>query len=450
MSAWPPARRAWYIVGILCACAIVSFIDRQIINLLVDDLRADLGLSDTRISLLQGLAFALFYATCAIPLGRLADVGNRKKIIGTGLVVWTLAAAACGMAGSFTHLFLARMLVGIGEATLTPNSFSMFADLFPPDKLALPCSVFTAASFVGSGIALLGGGVLIGYLSSLPSLSLPIVGELAVWQATFIIAALPGVLVAVLLFATVREPERRGSIKAPVASVRPPLSSLVTFYLANRKVLNAIFIGISLIGAVQFSIGAWGPAYFMRVHGWTPAQVGLAYGSVLVTCGTLGAISGGWIADRIEARWGNGHLKIALVSVTITLPFVIAFPLASSGAMAVALLVPVVFFGTLSLGAGPALIPVVAEPRMRGVLVASYLFVASLIGQAGGPWLVALCTDFVFGDPQAVRYSLAIVPAILLVAAAGFLWRGLRGRSPTGDRGGQVGAPAAQGAGAQS
>jgi MFS family permease len=422
---WPSERRGWLVVGVLCACAIVSFIDRQIINLLVEDLKRDLAITDTRISLLQGLAFALFYATCAIPLGRLADVANRKRIVLGGLLVWTLATGGCGLAASFTHLFVARVLVGVGEATLTPNTFSMLADLFPPKRLALPCSVFTGASFVGSAVALLGGGALLGHLATVDPLVLPVVGELKVWQAAFLLAALPGVFVAILLVLFVREPVRRGSV-ANVPVERPSLRDVAAFYRRNLRALNAVFFGVSLLGAVQFSIGAWGPAYFMRVHHWTPPQVGFAYGTILLICGTGGAIAGGWLADRLEARHGQGHLRTALISAFGTIPFVIAFPLASSGTAAALLLAPVVFVGSLSLGAGPALIPVLAAPRMRGVLVASYLFAASLIGQAAGPWLVAACTDFVFGTPAAVRYSLVIVPVVLLLLSAAFLGSGLR------------------------
>jgi MFS family permease len=140
---WPSEAYGWYVVFVLCICGMVAFVDRQIINLLVEDIKADLQLSDTQISLLQGLAFALFYALMAVPLGRLADTGPRNRIIAIGIVVWSIAAAACGLARSFWQLFFARMFVGVGEATLTPAGFSMLADLFRPQRLALPLSVYT-------------------------------------------------------------------------------------------------------------------------------------------------------------------------------------------------------------------------------------------------------------------------------------------------------------------
>ena len=155
---WPSAAYGWYVVAILCLCNMVAFVDRQIINLLVEDIKADLAITDTEISLLQGLAFAVFYAVTAVPLGRLADTANRRWIISTGILIWTVAAASCGLARSFWQLFIARMFVGVGEATLTPSGFSMLADLFNPKRVSLPISVFTGSTFVGSGIALLAGG----------------------------------------------------------------------------------------------------------------------------------------------------------------------------------------------------------------------------------------------------------------------------------------------------
>lgn len=412
-------------VAVVCACSVVSFIDRQIISLLVEDLRRDLGLSDTAIGLLQGLSFALFYAVCAVPLGRLADASNRKRLIAAGMCVWSGATALCGLAGNFVQLFCARMLVGAGEATLTPSTYSMLADLFRPTRLALPCGVYAGSSFIGSGMALLLGGMILGCLAQSGPVVLPGIGELRNWQAAFLGAALLSSLVIVLFVVTIDEPVRRG-LQGPRADSRPPLSELVAFYRANRRTLNAVFFGVSLLGAAQFAIGAWAPAYFMRLHGWSAAQAGTAYGSILLACGTAGSIAGGSLADRLEASRGKGHLRAALVSALATLPFAMAFPLAPNGSWVVALLVPTVFFGSLSLGAGPALIPVFAPPRMRAVLIAAYLFVASLLGQAMGPALVGLSTDYLFGAPARVRESLVLVPATLLILAALFLWSGIR------------------------
>jgi MFS family permease len=428
---WPSEAYGWYVVFVLCICGMVAFVDRQIINLLVEDIKADLQLSDTQISLLQGLAFALFYALMAVPLGRLADTGPRNRIIAIGIVIWSIAAATCGLARSFWQLFFARMFVGVGEATLTPAGFSMLADLFRPQRLALPLSVYTGSSFLGSGIALLAGGFVIAQLSKLEVVSLPLFGVMAPWEAAFVIGASPGFVVALLFYLTVREPRRRASVAATSAAVdpdRPSLREVAAFCRQHFRVFAAVFGGVSVLAAAQFSLGAWVPAFMIRNYGWTPSEVGYAQGLIFLTCGTAGVVFGGWLADRFQAAGKrDGHLRVALISALSTVPFMIAFPLAGSAWASIALLAPAMFFGTMAFGAGPALIPVISPPRMRGLLIALYLLVANIFGQAGGPWIVAVFTDYVFGSPELVRYSLAVVPAMLLLCGAALVASGFRG-----------------------
>jgi len=423
---WPNEAYGWYVVFVLCICSIVAFIDRQIINLLVEDIKADLQLSDTDIGMLQGLAFALFYAFAAIPLGRLADTGNRRRIIAFGIDVWTAAAAACGLARSFAQLFVARTMVGVGEATLTPSGFSMLADYFRPSRLSLPLAVMTGSSFFGSGVALLIGGYVIASLGRVEQVTLPLFGALAPWEAAFIIGALPGVFVTILFLLTVREPARRGSAGDVVAN--PPLGEVLGFMVQHRGVFGAVFLGVSVLAAVQFCLGAWVPAHFIRNLGWTAPEVGYAYGLIFLFCGTGGVIAGGWLADRQFARGQlDAHLRTVRLSAFAALPFVITFPLMTDGRAAVALLAPAVFFGTMAFGAGPSLIPVICPPRMRGLLIAIYLLIANIVGQAGGPLIVALFTDRVFGAPELVRYSLVVAPAALLLLGALLVSMGLRG-----------------------
>ena len=410
---WPSEAYGWYVVFVLCVCAMVAFIDRQIINLLVEDIKADLAISDTQVSLLQGLAFALFYAIAAVPLGRLADTGNRRRVIAAGIVVWTIAAAACGLAKNFLQLFLARTVVGVGEATLTPSGFSMLGDLFRSHRVSLPVSVFTGASFVGSGVALLVGGWLIAQLSALDQVVLPMFGEMRPWEAAFVLGALPGFVVVIWFLLTVREPERR-STAATSTDEKPSIAEVMQFVRANIGVFVAVFFGISVLAAVQFCLGAWVPAHFIRNLGWNASQVGYAYGLIFLFCGTGGVIAGGWIADRLQARgMRDGHLRTACYAALVTVPFVIAFPMMTTAEWAV--------------GAGPALIPVICPSRMRGLLVAMYLLIANIVGQAGGPLVVALFTDLVFGSPELVSRSLMVAPAMLLLGGALLVRCGFRG-----------------------
>lgn len=425
---WPSAAYGWYVVAILCLCNMIAFVDRQIINLLVEDIKLDLAITDTEISLLQGLAFALFYAVTAVPLGRLADTENRRWIISIGILIWTAAAAACGLARSFWQLFIARTFVGVGEATLTPSGFSMLADLFKPERVSLPISVFTGSTFFGSGVALLAGGFIIATLDRHDIVSLPLLGVMRPWEAAFIIASIPGVFAAVLFLLTIKEPPRRQSSQTTTIEKKPALREVAAFVAKNSGVFAAVFGGVSILAAVQFCLGAWVPAHFIRNLGWTAPEIGYAYGLIFLFCGTGGVISGGFIADRLLARGRrDGHLRTVMFSAISTLPFVLAFPAVDSGSAAIALLAPAVFFGTMAFGAGPALIPVICPARMRGLLVAMYLLIANIVGQAGGPLIVALFTDRVFGSPELVRYSLMAAPALLLISGALLVTLGFRG-----------------------
>ncbi len=302
----------------------------------------------------------------------------------------------------------------------------MLADYFRPSRLSLPLAVMTGSSFFGSGVALLIGGYVIASLGRVEQVTLPLFGALAPWEAAFIIGALPGVFVTILFLLTVREPARRGSAGDVVAN--PPLGEVLGFMVQHRGVFGAVFLGVSVLAAVQFCLGAWVPAHFIRNLGWTAPEVGYAYGLIFLFCGTGGVIAGGWLADRQFARGQlDAHLRTVRLSAFAALPFVITFPLMTDGRAAVALLAPAVFFGTMAFGAGPSLIPVICPPRMRGLLIAIYLLIANIVGQAGGPLIVALFTDRVFGAPELVRYSLVVAPAALLLLGALLVSMGLRG-----------------------
>lgn len=426
---YPPPARGWYVVFVLCCCNVVAFLDRQIINLLVDDIKTDLLITDTQISLLQGLAFALFYATMALPLGRLADRGNRRNLIAVGILIWTGATVACGLADDFGSLFAARMLVGIGEAVLTPAGYSMLADLFRHRRLALPVSVFTGSTFFGSGIALLAGGFVLARLDAIEAVALPLVGPVERWQAAFIIVALPGLLLSLWFFFTVREPGRRaGAGDAYVATIQDTgFRHAVEYCRRNGRLLGSVYLGLSLLAAAQFATGAWAPAFFMRVHGWAAADVGYLYGLLFLVFGSSGVVAGGWLANRLHAAGHrDANLRAALIGGLIALPAAAAFPLVATPTLGLALLAPLMFFGTMPFGAGTAVIPMLAPARLRAQLVAVYLLIANLIGQAGGPWFVASVTDRVFGQEEAVGNSLSLVVSLLLAAGAAVCWAGLR------------------------
>lgn len=422
-------RYGWYVVFVLCICGIVAYIDRQIINLLVEEIKIDLDVTDTQISLLQGFAFAVFYAVVAIPLGRIADSHNRRWLITIGILAWTAAAVSCGLAQNYTQLFIARMFVGVGEAVLTPAGFSLLADLFRPQRLARPVSVFTASSFFGAGIALMLGGLIVNQLTAAGGIELPILGAVKVWQGAFILGALPGIPVAVWFFLTVREPPRRTTeaIAADSIVYREGFVQAIRYVVANGRLFLALFIGLSLIAAAQFALGAWIPAFFMRVHEWTAGDIGSVQGLLFLVCATLGVVSGGWLTDMLHKRgYHDANLRISAFAALLAIPFLVAMPAVASPTTAIALLAPGMFLGTVPFGAGAAVIPTVSPPMFRAQLVALYLLVANIVGAAGGPWGVAFMTDSVFADDKAVGNSLMIVVPLLLATGAAIVALGWR------------------------
>ncbi len=418
----------WYVVFVLCVCGVVAFIDRQVINLLVEDIKTDLLVSDTQISLLQGFAFAFFYALVAIPLGRIADSANRRWMITAGICAWTIAAICCGLAETYTQLFVARMMVGVGEAVLTPAGFSLLADLFKPNRLARPVSVFTAASFFGSGIALMVGGFIVNTLQSADGIAMPLLGSMEVWQAVFVLGALPGIPAAVWFFLSVKEPRRRAAASRESAEqYKEGFLQALRYISHNGRLFFAIFCGISLLAAAQFALGAWIPAFFIRVHGWSAGDIGYAQGVLFLVFATLGVVSAGWLADGLQARgYRDANLRIATFAGLLALPWAIGIALAPSGPLAIALLAPVNLFGAAPFGAAVAVIPMVSPPQFRAQLVALYLLVANILGQAGGPWLVAQLTDGLFGNEAAVGWSLMIAVPTLLIIGSLLTWTGWR------------------------
>jgi len=424
---WPSRGYAWYVVGILTIAYTVSFIDRQILNLLVGPIRADLGISDTQISLLQGLAFAIFFSVLGVPIARMADRGNRRNIIAAGIFIWCLMTAACGLSRSFLQLFIARIGVGVGEAALSPPAYSMLADYFPPDRLARATGTFALGVYAGAGIAMLVGGAVIGMISSAGPIEIPIVGLLRPWQVAFLAVGLPGLLVGALMF-TVKEPARRGTSQSTESRAgRVSLREVSEFMRTERRFFISIFVGLSMIGMVIIAILSWMPTYFIRVHEWTASEVGFRYGMVLLLFGTSGSFLGGWFADWLRGRGrDNAIMLTTLVVSALALPFAIAMPLIGEDMMSYAALVPVTFLLASPVGLTAAAVQLVTPNRMRAQVTAIYFLVVALIGSGIGPLTVALCTDYIFHDDLAVGKSISLVCAVLMPIGVVSLWLGLK------------------------
>jgi MFS family permease len=416
-------RYAWYLVGVLCVAYTLSFVDRMILALLVEPIKRDLGISDTQVGLLHGFAFAIFYTTLGVPIARLADRTDRRRLIAAGIAFWSAMTALCGLARGFWELFLARIGVGVGEASLSPAAFSMLADAFPADRLGRALGVYSSAIFAGAGIALLVGGGVAAAAASAAAVHLPLVGAVQPWQLTFIVVGAPGLLVALWVL-SLREPPRRG---VAIAARQEPLAAVFGWMRRHARAYGCHFAGFALLALVFNATIAWLPSVFVRVHGWSSGQAAFWIGSLLLVCGTTGIVAGGFAADAWRRRGKpDGSMRVGLTSALGVLPFAAAVPAAASPWMAVALLGPLLFFSAFAFGAAAAGLQWLTPPAMRAQVSALFLFVNNLVGIGAGPVAVALLTDRVFGAPQSVGMSLAIVGAVAAALAAVIQWAGIR------------------------
>nr|WP_306276421.1 MFS transporter [Pseudomonas oleovorans] len=401
---------------------VLSFVDRQILNLLVEPIRRDLAINDTQMSLLMGLSFALFYTVCGIPLGRVADTRSRRGLIAVGILFWSAATAACGMAKLYWQFLLCRIGVGVGEAALSPAAYSLIADSFPAERRATAISVYSMGVYLGSGLAFLVGGLVIQFASAQGDVTLPMLGEVRPWQLIFLILGGAGVLFTLLMFA-VKEPARRGA----GAGVAVPLSEVGRYIRANRRTVLLHNFGFAGLAFAGYGSAAWIPTFFIRTHGWDAGQVGIVYGSIVAVFGCLGIVFGGRLADWMAKRGrSDANMRVGLYAALGALPMVVLYPLVDSAFWASVLMAPTVFCLSMPFGVAPAAIQEIMPNSMRGQASAIYLFVITLIGLGVGPTAVALVTDFVFADDAALRYSLLIVTTLAVSTSIILLAKSLK------------------------
>jgi len=417
---YPGQLYAAYVVGVLVVAYTLSFIDRQILSLLVGPIKRDLGINDTGMSLLQGAAFAVLYSFLGVPIGRLVDSRRRVTIVAVGVFVWSVMTALCGVARNFWWLFAARVGVGIGEATLSPSAYSMISDFFPPKRLGTALGIYSMGVYIGAGLALVIGAEVIRLLSDTANVVLPIVGEVHSWQLVFFAVGLPGVIAA-LWVATLKEPARRGfrtlarQADGSLKPVAPPWSAVWSYLRDNRRTLTLQYLASAMAAMTAYGIGAWVPSFFIRTYGWSPVEAGRDYGLIIAVLGTLGVACGGVLADFLAARFRSGRMMVLVLSPVLTLPFLIAYPLAGDARLSLLLVGFATFFGTLPTGAGASSLQEIIPNQMRGLFSALLIFVVNLLGLGLGPTAIAAFTDYVLHDESQLLYSLAIVPTSILV-----------------------------------
>lgn len=409
MSHAASVRPAWSLAVLLFAANSFSFVDRMVLTLLVDPIKADLGVSDTMISLLHGLAFAAFYAIAGLPLGWLADRTHRPRLMAAGAALWSIMTMLTGLARTFPAMFAARAGVAIGEATLSPSAISLLTDRFPPEKSARAIGLFQSGIFVGSALALILGGQLLGLVGTLPA---PL-DTLEPWRAVFVVAGLPGLGIALLML-FVTEP-RAINTKPPVAQ---PIIEAVQHVRAHFPILGFYILGATAVTVLAYGVLAWMPSVLVRVHGQTQQQAGLALGLANLFCGPTGVLLSAWVLDSARLKGKADAPASLLIACCMLLgAATLAFSLAPGAEFALATAVLLIFAQSLPYGIISAALSGLAPPAMRGQIVALYLLVSNLAGLTLGPLIVATFTDRLFGRPEMVHMSLALLPLVTLPVA---------------------------------
>jgi predicted MFS family arabinose efflux permease len=414
MNSPPPGPAASestrYRVVVLAMLVLVytfNFIDRQIVGILAVPIKADLGLSDTQLGLMGGLAFALFYTLLGIPIAMLADRSNRTTIMTVALVLWSAMTAVCGLAQNFWQLFLARLGVGVGEAGGVAPAYSLVADYFPPEQRARALGVYSFGVPIGSALGILFGGV---------------IASLVDWRAAFIVVGLAGVVLAPVFKLVVREPVR-GRLDATGTAGPPAGFGEVMRVLLSKPSFWGLSFGASASSMLGYGLFFWLPSFFVRSYGLTLLEASLYYGAILLTGGIAGLWLGGSLADRFGTARRRAYAIIPAVAFLTTIPFFVAAVTSSSLAVAFALFLVPTALGLVWLGPVLSAIQHLVPPGMRATASAIFLFVNNLIGIGLGTVALGALSDALtarFGD-DALRYAILSGTVFYLIAASLFL-----------------------------
>jgi MFS family permease len=421
---YPRTGYAIYVLAIFSLAAILSYTDRLILNVMVDPIRHDLHITDTQVSLLQGMAFAVLYACISLPLGRIADRYNRRNVILFGILVWSAATAACGYASSFGALFAARIGVGLGEAALAPAAMSMIADYFPPHRRGFAIAVFLTGMGMGGGTAVMAGGALLQAFST-GGLTLPsIVGHLAPWREVMVALALPGAPLALLLL-TIGEPARQETLARAAGATAEGFGATLRFFSQNRWTFGFLFTAFALGNMVGYARDSWLPTALIRRFAMAPGKVGFSLGLVSLIFGGGGTVLGGLLSDRME-RGGrlDAGLRFSLIAMVCGLPL-LAFSIMPSVALTLALYGAIQLVQGMAGVAGLTATQNAVPGEMRGFAVSMQAFMYTLIGLGLGPTAVAFVTDHLYHAPKAVGLSIFTVSVPVSMISATLVWRAL-------------------------
>jgi MFS family permease len=400
--------RAWLSLAILLVMTIVSVMDRSVISLMVDPIKRDLGVTDVQISLLQGVAFVLFYAIISVPMGWLADRFSRRWIIYIGATGWSLATMVCGLARNFGQLFAARVAVGAGEATLFPAAYAILADIFPKRRLSLAAGVLACGTALGGSVALAISGFIVEVTQKWR-----FADGFDAWQLAFLLIGAPGVLLAFLVFLI-----PRATHVATAPALLQKLPNYGAWLAASWRYLVPFCLGASMMAATAYGVSAWNAVYLMRHFGLHPAQAGMTLAPVTAVGSLVGFVGGGWLIDRLHAAGvKDAHFRYFVIVCILVLALgVAAYTLARSVPVFLACLVCLHALMPLT---GPAVghLNMCTPTLFRGRTIAIYMLVQNFVGMSIGPTSVALFSDRLLGGPQHIGGGMTLTVATIMPAA---------------------------------
>jgi MFS family permease len=421
-QAWPTPRQARYSLFVLTVVVMFTVLDRQVLALLIEPLKADLGISDTQAALLLGAAFSLTYAVAGLPIARLADRVNRRNLVAACLAFWSAATVACGFAHSYGGLLLARMGIGIGESGYGPATWSIVSDSFRRERVAFATGMLGIGAMAGTGMALFLGGAVLGLVDGIPTLELPFVGTMRPWQWVFVIVGAPGLLWAMVVLTT-REPARQGVVGSKPQSI--PVRKVARFMADDWRTYLATIGGTCIKNLLALGAGLWMPTMLHREFGWALSEAGMALGAITIIFSPLGMIAGGKLSEH-WARKGrsDANLRIVLYALLAAVPLSVFTPLLPGAQLVLAGYALQMLVTGLGFGPGIAAVQLVTPNAMRAQVGAVTQFSANVLAFALSPLVVALFTDYLFKDPAQLKYSIALSalvfgPLAILVVAQG-------------------------------